>query len=370
MKPVMPPSNPRVDVIIPAYDAAATIRDAIVSLQNQTFGDFRIIVVDDGSTDGTGAVLDRLRAAEPRIDVITQANGGIVAARNAGLKAASAEFIAVQDADDLSDPDRLERQVDYLDRHPSCVAVSGSARHIDAAGSATGGISTMPPLSAVDAAWIPAREPYLMPFGLMRRAALIEVGGYRHADYAEDTDLYWRLRRIGGLANLPDVVGSYRYHPASATGGASLVNTRILAANNQLTALSSARLDAGKTDIDFGPERLARYRDAKSLAGIFEIASCGLDPSERARFKTALAAKMLQWIEGRHLRPERDDCAFIRRAYVERPELNAENRAELRRLYTVIGARLLRRGQVAKARALLPVPFLPEACARSATGRC
>jgi glycosyltransferase involved in cell wall biosynthesis len=366
----VPPARHRIDVVIPAYNAAATIGDTIVSLQNQTFADFRIIVVNDGSTDATGPVLDRLRATEPRLAVITQANAGIVAARNVGLAASSAEFVAVQDADDLSDPHRLERQVDYLDGHPRCVAVSGSARHIDATGAATGGVSTMPPLSAVDASWVPAREPYLMPFGLMRRAALIAVGGYRHVDYAEDTDLYWRLRRVGDLVNLPEVVGSYRYHPTSATGGASLVNTRILAANNQLAALSSERREAGTGDIAFGPERMARYREAATLAGVFEVACQGLEARERAHFKMAMAAKMLQWIEGRTLSPEWDDCAFMGRAYAERPALNAENLGELRRLYAVIGARLLRRGQIAKARALLPLAFVPQACARAMLGRC
>ena len=366
----MAPAGHRVDVVIPAYNAAGTLGDTIASLRDQTFGDFRIIVIDDGSTDGTAALVERLRGSEPRVGVISQANAGIVAARNVGLRAARAEFIAVQDADDLSDPDRLAQQVAYLDLHPSCVAVSGSARHIDAAGSVTGGVSTMPPLAAVDASWVPAREPYLMPFGLIRRDALLRVGGYRHVDYAEDTDLYWRLRRVGGLTNLPEVVGSYRYHPASATGGASLVNTRILAANNQLAAVSSARIDAGRPDIPFDRWQLARFRDAASLSGVFEIASCWLDGGERARFRMACAAKMLQWIEGRNLSPDRDDCAFIGRAYGERPVMPPENIRELRRLYAVVGARLLRRGQVAKARALLPLSFFPEACARSAAGRC
>ena len=82
--------------------------------------------------------------------------------------------------------------------------------------------------------------------------------------------------------------------------------------------VSSARIASGKADIPFDRQQLAHYRDAATLSGIFEIASRSLDASERARFKMAYAAKMLQWIEGRNLSPERDDCAFIGRAYGER----------------------------------------------------
>lgn len=366
----MAATNPRVDVVIPAYNAAVTIGETVASLQAQTFGEFRIIVVDDGSTDGTPAVLDRLRLSEPRIQVVSQPNKGVVDARNAGLRVATAEFLAVQDADDLSDPDRLQRQVDHLDHNPACVAVSGSARHIDADGAVTGKVSIMPSLDAVDACWIPAREPYLMPFGLMRRSALEKVGGYRYVDYAEDTDLYWRLRSVGELTNLPDIVGSYRYHAASATGGASLVNTRVLAANNQLAALSSARRDAGEEDIIFDRESLSDYREARALAGIFALASAQLDESERRRFKTALAAKMLQWIEGRDLQPDLEDCIFIRQGYDERPTLAGGNHEELRRLYATIGARLLIRRRLSQALALLPPKFIPETCARFALRRC
>lgn len=360
----------RVDVVVPAFNAAATLGDAIGSLRAQTFGDFRIIIVNDGSTDDTPAIAEGLRAADERIHVIHQTNGGIVEARNVGLRAATADYLAVQDADDLSDPDRLRTQVDYLDETPTCVAVSGSARHVDASGSPTGGVSTMPPLAGVDATWTPAREPYLMPFGLIRRRAMAAIGGYRHVDFAEDTDLYWRLRRRGGLTNLPDVVGSYRYHSGSATGGGSLVDTRILAVNNQLAALSSTRLDAGKDDLVFDRSGLGRYRRAATLADMVAVASAGLQPSETSWFTLAVAAKMLQWLEGRHLQPDLDDCRFIRRAYDARLPADADNKREVRRLYTVIGARLLRQGRVAKAHALLPLTFVPEACARSMLGRC
>ncbi|NVN11283.1 glycosyltransferase family 2 protein, partial [Nguyenibacter vanlangensis] len=103
-------SEPIVDILMPAYNAEATIRQAVDSLRNQTRSDIRIVVVDDGSRDGTGRILAELAAEDPRVVVVTQPNGGIVAALTRGMAACSAPFLARLDADDMAAPDRLERQ--------------------------------------------------------------------------------------------------------------------------------------------------------------------------------------------------------------------------------------------------------------------
>src|SRR5262249_15146104 len=110
-----------VSVLLPVSNGATTIREAIESLQQQTFTSFGIIVIDDGSTDRTPEVLAALAARDSRITVLTQPNGGIVDALNAGLRLCRAEFIARQDADDISDPSRLEMELDYFRSHPDCV---------------------------------------------------------------------------------------------------------------------------------------------------------------------------------------------------------------------------------------------------------
>ncbi|MDO4492781.1 MAG: glycosyltransferase [Clostridia bacterium] len=105
---------PRVSVLMPAYNAERFAAAAVESVLRQTFGDFEIIAVDDGSTDGTAAVLARY----PEVQLIRQRNAGISAARNRALEASVGEYIAFIDADDLWKPDKLRLQVAYLDAHP------------------------------------------------------------------------------------------------------------------------------------------------------------------------------------------------------------------------------------------------------------
>ena len=127
-----------VDILLPVFNGATTITEAIESLQRQTFTSFRIIVVDDGSTDRTLEILTGLAARDSRITILTQPNLGIVAALNAGLRLCQAEFVARHDADDISDPSRLAVELDYLRSHTDCMAVSGavntSARKVDSLG--------------------------------------------------------------------------------------------------------------------------------------------------------------------------------------------------------------------------------------------
>ncbi len=114
---------PKVSIIIPTYNRALMIREAVESVLSQSFKDFEVIVVDDGSTDNTEEVL---KPVSNRIRYIKQGNQGNAAARNTGIKAASGEIIAFNDSDDLWFPEKLERQVGYLDEHPEVDMVCGN----------------------------------------------------------------------------------------------------------------------------------------------------------------------------------------------------------------------------------------------------
>ncbi|MEH2035521.1 glycosyltransferase family 2 protein [Nostoc sp.] len=117
--------SPQISVIIPTYNADRTILETIASVQQQTFSDFELIVINDGSTDRTLELLNSV--ADPRIKIFSYSNGGLPVARNRGISQANGEFISFLDADDLWTPDKLEAQLAALQKHPEAgVAYSWS----------------------------------------------------------------------------------------------------------------------------------------------------------------------------------------------------------------------------------------------------
>jgi glycosyltransferase involved in cell wall biosynthesis len=118
---------PAVSVVMPAYNVAPYIGEAIESVLSQTWGDFELLIVDDGGTDGSAAIAETYGASDPRVRVIRQANAGISAARNHGLRVATSPVIAVLDSDDTWAPTYLERQLSILRDHPEVDIVTGNA---------------------------------------------------------------------------------------------------------------------------------------------------------------------------------------------------------------------------------------------------
>lgn len=125
-----------ISVVLPVYNCELYIREAIESILAQTYTAFELIVVNDGSTDGTAAILAGI--SDPRLRVIAQPNGGIVKALNAGLQAAKGQFIARQDADDISLPERFARQMAYMQAHPEVMVCGAWAEIIDVQNRVTG----------------------------------------------------------------------------------------------------------------------------------------------------------------------------------------------------------------------------------------
>ena len=346
--------TPAIDVLIPVFNGAETITIAVESILKQTFRNISIVVVDDGSLDETPRLLQQLAKRDRRVRVITKHNSGIVDALNLGLSHCSAPLVARHDGDDIAFPERLERQFAFLQRHPDCVAVSCFARHVDERGRFLGSYASFPPPENADPNWIPSREPYLLhPFLLARRDALVEVGGYRHVWHSEDTDLYWRLQERGTLANLPEVLGDYRYHSQSITSRSQL-NGRISALNSQLAAVSAQRRRLNQLDFDFSSISLDMLSKARTSVALAKIVAAQLTLSEQANLTTAFAAKLLELTSYRPYELDLEDCRFIGEACrLAEPGLTAPNRTEVRRLRAIAIARLLRRGHAHSAAALL-----------------
>jgi glycosyltransferase involved in cell wall biosynthesis len=343
-----------IDVLIPVYNASATVEGAVESIQTQTVDALNIIIIDDGSTDESPEILARIARRDPRVHVITKANSGIVEALNTGLALCSCQIIARHDADDLSNPDRFATQFAYLSEHPDCVAVSGAARHIDENGLALGTYARFPYPERADPTWIPAREPYLLhPFLMVRRSAMVKLGGYRYAYHAEDSDLCWRLQELGRLYSTDKVMGDYRFHPHSITSR-SVVNGRIGALSSQLGAIAAVRRRTGCGDLRFHRDALCKLTAAHSASNMFDAVRQDLSDDEAEYLKAAFAAKLLELSTYRPYELDRNDCRFVRGAFKSaEARIHADNLMELRQTRSVVSARLLRKGRFESASLLL-----------------
>jgi glycosyltransferase involved in cell wall biosynthesis len=360
----MVPSEPLVDVVVPVFNSAETIIKAIESLRSQTLPNIRIIVVDDGSTDGTPHLLAKIAARDVRVQIIHQSHGGIVSAFNKGLAQCGAEFVARQDADDISDPRRLECQIDYLRKYPDVICISGAVKIIDKNGRFLGLVARPPSPDLADANWVPAKEPYLMPFPMAPLSALRAIGGYRSFIISEDSDLYWRLQERGRLHNMDAILGEYREHNASITR-CNIWNGRVLAVSSQLAAISAARRRAGRVDLSFSNNTLLRYRKAKSLRELFECGCQDLTHVEIEYLEIATAAKILEQVDFRPYELELADCKFIRIALAKRMcMLNPRNRAELMNMTLQAAARLFRKGLIKEAVTIVPTSLYPKIAVR------
>lgn len=360
-----------VDVIIPAYNAEATIASAVSSVLSQTASELIVFIVDDGSTDRTADIVTGLARQDRRVHLERKENGGIVSALNRGLSLGSAEFVARLDADDISAPDRHERQLQYLMAHPDVVAVSGAHHEIDEDGAPTGSVHHPPASLSLDPEWAPAREPQLtQPFMTARRAALEAVRGYRPLQVSEDSDLYWRLAELGRLENLGDVLGSYRMHTGSISGS-SVENGRMMALCSQLAALSAVRRSKGRADLTFNSRQAPRWQAFGSLGGMVEAASSDLTlaPAEEGWLRAAVAGKLMELAGYRPYEITPTDCRFIAASLDTSVPLPGGNRRELAKMRAATAARLLRLGRAGDALSLAGPGLWPEVAARAATGR-
>ncbi len=195
-------STPRISVIMPVRDMAGTVGRAVESIVAQDWSDWELIVVDDGSTDGTSGVLEAWARRDVRVRVERRAPAGIVAALGTGLAAARGEFVARMDADDVSLPGRFSAQVAFLERHGGIgvagtlvrfggdpVAKAGYAAHV----AWLNGVVT--PEAMARSRFIEA--PLAHPSVMFRRELAERLGGYREGPFPEDYELWLRWLEAG-----------------------------------------------------------------------------------------------------------------------------------------------------------------------------
>lgn len=209
---------PLVSVLMAAYNCERYVAQAVTSVLNQSLQDFELIIVNDGSTDRTLKILQRYAAQDQRICLISRENQGIPRTRNELLAAATAELIAIMDADDIALPNRLAQQVEFLQQHPEVVCLGSAFELIDAKGRF---LTKLPvPLynDEIQQQILAGHAAIFQPCAMLRRSTVQQIGGYDETmPQAEDLDLWLRLGEVGELANLPEALVQYRLHANSVS---------------------------------------------------------------------------------------------------------------------------------------------------------
>jgi glycosyltransferase involved in cell wall biosynthesis len=228
---------PLISVVVPAFNASQTIRETLRTISQQTYLNLEVIVVDDGSTDGTAALVQEHSLRDPRFRLISQMNGGVASARNAGVSASSGEFIAFIDADDLWHPSKLEKQIAALVSAGRDVALVYCAfRSIDVDGKVVAS-----PLGYAISGWVLHRHFHTNLVGngsaiLIRKSVLQEIGGFdvslraQGAEGCEDLLLQLRVAARYRFGQVPEYLVGYRRHPESMSSNTDqMVRSGILA---------------------------------------------------------------------------------------------------------------------------------------------
>jgi len=213
----------RVSVLLPVYNEEELAGRAIESITRQSERDLEVLVVDDGSTDTTPALLNRLAARDPRIRVFRREHAGIVAALNFGLEHAAGAYIARMDADDVSYPDRLRLQADFLDRDPGVGLVGSRVEYLGDARRHRGlSLFVEWNNSLTEAADIGlyrfVESPFIHPSVMFRRELPERFGAYREGPFPEDYELWLRWLEHGVvMAKLKQHLLSWRERPGRLT---------------------------------------------------------------------------------------------------------------------------------------------------------
>jgi glycosyltransferase involved in cell wall biosynthesis len=205
-------NGPPLSVVMPVHNAAPFIDESIRSILSQSFRDFEFVILDDASSDGSPELLQQWEQRESRIRVFrSEQQLGLAGSANLVVSKTSAPIIARMDADDVSHPERLTRQLEVLKTYQDVVAVGSLFDGIDTIG------RVIRPLDR----WRLLHSSQYIPFphgsAMFRRAAFDAVGGYQELMVGEDQDFFLKLTRIGRVVTLPAALYHFRYHATNTT---------------------------------------------------------------------------------------------------------------------------------------------------------
>ena len=210
-------AHPSISVLMPVYNAEKYLAEAIQSILDQSYRNFELLIIEDGSTDCSAKIAAEFERCDARIRLIRQSeNQGLVTALNLGLDLAQGEYIARMDADDISLPERLEKQVEYMQAHPEIGVLGGKIQYMNEDGQ----LATIPLTfyGDINIRWnLLFTNPFSHPAVMMRKA-IIERYRLRYdprATHVEDYEFWGRFLLVAKGENFPDVLLHYRLHPGS-----------------------------------------------------------------------------------------------------------------------------------------------------------
>lgn len=307
-------SNPHLTVLMPVYNGDKYLAEAVDSILTQTWTDYEFIIINDGSTDETKAILDR--HTDPRLVKVThQRNRGLVQALNHGLSLARGPYIARMDADDISLPERLQQQVQFLEKHPHLGILGTQVMYIDPRGRPLS--RSFNPTQTHLLPWhLLFRNCISHPSVMVRRAVYERLGGYDPAYlHIEDYELWLRSMFVTQIANLDQIYVQYRVHPTSVsqvyqTPQADQTALALQKIYTQLLQREDIALETIQTMLSPSRQKLKTGRPSALLLQLYQayLQSNNFSPQERADLATAVLQKALAlatptWFAPSLLRP-------------------------------------------------------------------
>ncbi len=280
-------NNPLVSVVIPVYNAERFLRETVESVISQSYSNLEIIICDDGSTDSSLAVARELALSDPRIRVLSnEENEGISFTRNRIIGEASGDYFALLDADDICLPDKIERQIEWMEQHPMVDVCGTWASKMDAEGKSMGGAKIMPPVNNEE-----IQINLMFQNSIVQSSTLLRASMKEHFRYdgeflvCEDYDIMERLSHFTEIHNIPKPLVRYRIHAGgiSSTKAELLHRRRVAVIERRLKEFYVAEVAEGSaselttsagcaTEVSFAEGGVADGLDAERRVAVANVA--------------------------------------------------------------------------------------------------